>query len=813
MPTIAVVAVHGVADQPPSESARQIASLLTDLCPLGTYSTFVEEGIRVPVEPLRVTTAAPVAVGPPAAALPRIFEERNPDVLARHHDEPALPEGSRPMESEAPPPDVAFMADLLREYDPGGNVVFETVRLKGKHNRSGAPVHVYEAYWADLSRPAAGVLAFFLELYQLLLHLPSVGRNALDYARAAHDNTPVWVSFSALHRWSIRGLTVFIVVLNLALATLVPAILAPRLAPAGEATAGFTLGRLLHVAFVGLAVLGATAWALWRQRPVSPWRWRAAPFAAFVAGAVWAVVLSDLVDIRGLLTVEVWLLAAATVAAVLDKYDEMRPGALGTGAVALVATFAILAWRLGVTAPGPDHEVTAVMTTVELLNVALALTWRVQVVALVGTVALGVLCALRSDRAHRTATWQTVWTAQTTLALSTVLFANLTLAIWRALFAGARRLVPNVRFTPIDMPEIVRRIVRMPGGPLKLRAYIARTIEASATGAFVWSSLVLTVLLVVMLWSIFPAAVAEARPPAPARDREPSRRLGEWLTRALGLIPATLWILSALYAVLVVLGLRDLVEHGGVAGGAWSRKAIAAAGTVLLASIAARFWLPGASAVLDVILDVDNYLRQRPPHNTPRARIAARHSSLLRFLVSPERSGEHYDAIVIVAHSQGTVITADLLRFLQVEAARAGGPEPWLAALGQKRIAFFTMGSPLRQLYARAFPWLYEWARPAADDARVRPRPEQLGITHWRNAYRSGDYVGRFLWRDHTDEGVWDRRREDPQDAGAPDVVEFDGGRCAEWCIGPGAHTHYWDGHGADIAAELDRLIRAFASA
>ncbi|HEV7501750.1 MAG TPA: hypothetical protein VGQ33_17160, partial [Vicinamibacteria bacterium] len=409
MPTIAVVAVHGVADQRPSESARQIASLLTDLCPLGTYSTFVEEGIRVPVEPLRVRTAAPIAAGPPAAGLPRLFEERNPDVLARHHDEPAAAEGQRPTESEPPPPDVAFMADQLREYDPGGNVVFETVRLKGKHNRSGAAVHLYEAYWADLSRPAAGVLAFFLELYQLLLHLPSVGRNALDYARAAHDNTRAWVWFSALHRWSIRGLTVFIVVLNLALATLVPASLAPRLAPAGEASAaGVTVGRLLHVAFFGLAVLGATAWALWRRRPVSAWRWRVAPFAAFLAGAAGAVVLSDVVGIRVLLTVEVWLLAAASVAVVLYKYEGMRPGALGTGGVALLATLAVLAWRLGASAPGPDREVTAVMATIELLSVALALTWRVQVIVLVGTVALGVLCALGSDRARRTATWQTV---------------------------------------------------------------------------------------------------------------------------------------------------------------------------------------------------------------------------------------------------------------------------------------------------------------------------------------------------------------------------------------------------------------------
>jgi hypothetical protein len=70
-----------------------------------------------------------------------------------------------------------------------------------------------------------------------------------------------------------------------------------------------------------------------------------------------------------------------------------------------------------------------------------------------------------------------------------------------------------------------------------------------------------------------------------------------------------------------------------------------------------------------------------------------------------------YDAILIVAHSQGTVITADLLRFLQRETKRETDPALDRLVNGNLPIYFFTMGCPLRQLYGISFPHLYNWAR------------------------------------------------------------------------------------------------------
>jgi hypothetical protein len=113
---------------------------------------------------------------------------------------------------------------------------------------------------------------------------------------------------------------------------------------------------------------------------------------------------------------------------------------------------------------------------------------------------------------------------------------------------------------------------------------------------------------------------------------------------------------------------------------------------------------------------------------------------------------------------------------------------------------------------------LYAWLGRAphepgriADDAK--PHPDELGVTRWINAYRSGDYVGRALWTGIEESHVWDC--DAPPDSAvawrvdrpAHAARESADGRRRELCIGPGAHTHYWDDDGAAIARELDAAI------
>ena len=195
--------------------------------------------------------------------------------------------------------------------------------------------------------------------------------------------------------------------------------------------------------------------------------------------------------------------------------------------------------------------------------------------------------------------------------------------------------------------------------------------------------------------------------------------------------------------------------------------------------------------IVRVALDVDNWLREHPRDSNPTARISARYVSLLRYIAQWQGEDKRgYDALIIFAHSQGTVITADLLRFLTAEATAAGGYQhydPALKGLAGLPVYLMTMGCPLRQLYALRFPYLYGYA---STRTAALPDPDHLGVAEWANRYRTGDYIGRFLWRD-----------QDPWNLGP-----WSNGKRVESTIGPGAHTHYWDCRSA-IQETLDELI------
>jgi hypothetical protein len=163
-----------------------------------------------------------------------------------------------------------------------------------------------------------------------------------------------------------------------------------------------------------------------------------------------------------------------------------------------------------------------------------------------------------------------------------------------------------------------------------------------------------------------------------------------------------------------------------------------------------------------------------------------------------------FDEIVLVSHSQGTVITADLLRFITCARPRSPVIDP-------ARVRLITMGSPLRQLYAENFPHLYRWVddsddlvekqadpRKSLPLAKRSPDPGSLGVGAWVNLYTTGDYVGRSLWRSDQWRNVW---QPEPF---RPGRHSGDEGR-KDRCLGAGTHTHYWTS--LEVAKELDDLI------
>src|SRR5688572_10080389 len=102
---VAIIAVHGVADQQPRASERRIANLLQNLDQGGEplYDPFIEREIRLSVRPFRI------------------------------------PNPSSPWKR----PDLELARDALKGYEgEPASEVFETVRLEGQR-ADGTKVHVY----------------------------------------------------------------------------------------------------------------------------------------------------------------------------------------------------------------------------------------------------------------------------------------------------------------------------------------------------------------------------------------------------------------------------------------------------------------------------------------------------------------------------------------------------------------------------------------------------------------------------------------------------------------------------------------------
>jgi hypothetical protein len=417
------------------------------------------------------------------------------------------------------------------------------------------------------------------------------------------------------------------------------------------------------------------------------------------------------------------------------------------------------------------------------------------------------------------------WTARLTLALPAVLFLLLTVGVWAALW-------PNIPAAVVESPHeplwVTRLLLTDVGATHDLQSLVSELITQALGPGFGLLAAMVLVALLIALYAVAPSALSEIRAPQEPRD---GTRSGRWLDAGFRaarwsgrlVVAGVLIVLPAGFVAGLVLQLlgrtwppivtttnaRILIGAAGVLG-------FGGAGLVMFGSRLKRITL-GLRSVLDVLLDVDNYLREHPRTHTPRARIVTRMASLLRYVYA-----QGYDRIVIIAHSQGTVITADLLRF--IHRRDLASLDPALAARGATPIDLFTMGSPLRQLYGLRFPHLYQWARhdvpgPWTEPtehiaATTGPDPSELGIRQWVNAYRSGDYVGRHLWRPDACEFAFaatPMSTRHPWRAGSNVViaseVEAPPGNRREFCLGRGAHTHYWDETAPQVALELDRLV------
>jgi hypothetical protein len=713
MTKVAVVAVHGVADQTPSSSARSIADLLC-ADPQGRYTEFTEVPLRIPRKPME-------AGGEPA--------------------EPAL----------------RYMHGQLVDYvnnDAGS--VYETIRLEGK-GRDGKPgVDVYEVYWADLSRIGEGTYRLFAELYQLLLHLPSLGRNTIEKACEANRNR-VWRDAALLAAWSVGIFTIVIPLLNVVLLSLVLVALSAEIPP-GTAQAA------VAAAVPTMALLGAGTLLLSRKRLPRPLVFYGLPLLIVGAGTAFAIWLTKSDYLYRWVGVEAVFAAIGVSVYLAWKYSVMKPRAIWFAIPASVIASEFAVYHLFTHDPSEAGVYAAAIDTARVVVGAVGAAWLLLAVLIVLMTIVSWFAA-RFASHDWTLARRAAWTGRFAITFSAALFSTLTLSIWFLITTGVGELMPADGYPPDTLLDILKEQ--------------AAGLEITSAALFLF--------FIAAIWAATPSIVQEVAPPRPDA---PSDTVGRWLSRGILLVAAAGNLLPLAFAVLLVLGLLSYDSEAFIV------PVLAVCAAVVGAILTMKNLTTSIRAIVDILLDVDNYMRESPGDATPRAKIAERFVSVLRYLCA-----QGYERIVIVAHSQGTVISADVLRYLQAV------PDPDVC---KAEFRLFTMGSPLRQMYATAFPYLYSWidtpaaANPPqpfqiANDAP--PDPAGINVTQWVNAYRSGDYVGRHLWLDADTYGnLW--KRMNPRE-----VAWSLCGNRFQFCLGAGAHTHYWNRHGRDVGEYIAEMV------
>lgn len=293
------------------------------------------------------------------------------------------------------------------------------------------------------------------------------------------------------------------------------------------------------------------------------------------------------------------------------------------------------------------------------------------------------------------------------------------------------------------------------------------------------------------------------------------RRTGYWVN---WIFAGTLLVMLLLYALLLPLISESTPIKKTLLSffSSFSLWAVGIFATIIL-GIATKS-LPFSSTIasgLDVASDVVNWLRFSPVKRNVASQIYARYDSLLKHI-----SNQGYTHVVILAHSLGSLITVDLLRYWQAieeEKARQQdekGPQNPLHGLRQPSVPgvltnenididLVTFGSPLNQLLGLRFTTLYGWCRSEQTDSSSEPNrwrqnelicnpDELLGVKSWSNIYCSGDYVGRHLWHPNSeDEKDSNWTPTDDQNSTRNVATSKKGKKQIEFCVGAGAHTKY----------------------
>ena len=202
---VAIITVHGVADQQPGQTVGELARLL---CHGGSDRARYVEGekheIILPVRKLTCVEEAPATdtndakpEAPPERVM-RVRPGRPSNFYLAHRR--AASERGEPEEEDL---GVTLTDYLLSRYQPDeSDALYESTRIALQRQSDGMPVDLYEMYWADYSRLRPGGIRALSASYQLLFHLSTLARDVVDQVALATQGGMALRVLQWLHAWS-----------------------------------------------------------------------------------------------------------------------------------------------------------------------------------------------------------------------------------------------------------------------------------------------------------------------------------------------------------------------------------------------------------------------------------------------------------------------------------------------------------------------------------------------------------------------------------------------------------------------------------
>lgn len=820
-PNIAVITIHGVADQAAGDMVCAVAAQLAAGGTLAAgYRSGIYDSVMLPVYPLCPMVQADDSVDAASQKRRAMAGAKDKSIgKARmqaadsdfHRAEWHIPVADSVAPAPTAPPALPTSADLgvafsdylmYKAYRNGaGNDTYETRRIRMQRTVEDASfqnVDLHEMYWADLSRLSGKVPQIVAEAFTMLFRFSQLGRTTVDHGAQACSgrHSTLWRWLYVLQRgldWALAFLLANIC-LNLLLIVLTIGVLGIAL------RYDIVLSQVLATA---IPLLGF-AWLCYRYIFTFPMRLAILATAGLAAYAAYRLPPHMLIGIT-------WITLLLLMCAWGYHIAEERyPLARTIGLAFAGCTFAGLLMHVFfnmIRVPGFvgfQYWLSGSLRILEYLLFLSIIWWAVIPFVMLGWYALG-SWLIWKDRTAR----NSITTGRLGILVSISSYVVIWMALWALLSAFAVEEAKEHHYSPIIFAQADELSA----------SYFLDKRYVKSTMTFVVAAALPAALLLHMLLTVLPSIFAEFN-----KKIGTAKTLGRWLSggyRRLPQLISSLTITGAAAAALVgivmllphisrfdlekFLPLGSIKDAVTVASASTLRYIFAgAAGAAATFSLLGRIlsrYIPALRVPLDVALDVDNHFREFPRKAIPRARIFSRYVALLEHIVA-----QKYDRIVIVAHSQGTVITADLLRYLQwrAQSKNSLSTDDRIAQLWARlegKIELLTVGCPLRQLYAVRFPDLYNWVRRSRNGRRG-PLATDVGVNRWINAYATGDYVGRWLWSDHTMSSTYANAPTSVSSA----IAYFQSGE-REVSLGAGAHTHYFDVDNQHVGRLIDALV------